>query len=136
MRHFTKYILFASILFFRITTIDAYACSCAGIRPPCEAYWEASAVFVGVMTGDSSISVKDGQYQSPVIKFADRLAAAEFDRLRDRIAGYRFQYLNSTCGTDVTQSKTIKRIEEERNLAKWTNKLNYLPSPTNTNPAQ
>jgi Carboxypeptidase regulatory-like domain len=63
MRHFTKYILFATILFFRITTIDTYACSCAGIRPPCEAYWEASAVFVGVMTGDSSISVKDGQYQ-------------------------------------------------------------------------
>ena len=63
MRHFTKYILFATILFFSITTIDAYACSCAEIRPPCEAYWEASAVFVGVMTGDSSISVKDGQYQ-------------------------------------------------------------------------
>ncbi len=61
MRHFSKYILFASILFFRITTIDAYACSCAGIRPPCEAYWEASAVFVGVVTSDSAFYNKDGQ---------------------------------------------------------------------------
>ncbi|HEV2665971.1 MAG TPA: carboxypeptidase-like regulatory domain-containing protein, partial [Blastocatellia bacterium] len=46
-----------------MTRTDVYACLCASVRPPCEAYWEASAVFIGVVTGDSSISVKDGQYQ-------------------------------------------------------------------------
>ena len=64
MRHFSKYILFASILFFRITTIDAYACTCAGDRPTCEAYGEASSVFIGVVTSDSTIPLKVGEHHT------------------------------------------------------------------------
>jgi carboxypeptidase family protein len=55
-----KYILFAAILFFPISTIDAYACTCARIRPPCEEYGRASAVFIGVVIGDSPISAQNG----------------------------------------------------------------------------
>ena len=38
MRHSMKYILFAAILFFPISTIGAYACTCDVFRPPCEEY--------------------------------------------------------------------------------------------------
>ena len=38
----------ASLVFF---AEDARACSCAGNVPPCQAYWQASAVFVGTATG-------------------------------------------------------------------------------------
>ena len=58
-----KYILFAAILFFPISTIDAYACTCARIRPPCEEYGRASAVFIGVVIRDSPISAQDGEYE-------------------------------------------------------------------------
>ena len=38
----------ASLVFF---AEDARACSCAGNVPPCQAYWQASTVFVGTATG-------------------------------------------------------------------------------------
>jgi carboxypeptidase family protein len=58
-----KYILFAAILFFPISTICAYACTCGVFRPPCEEYGSASAVFIGVVIDDSSIDSQDGEYQ-------------------------------------------------------------------------
>lgn len=58
-----KYILFAAILFFPISTIGAYACDCGVFRPPCAEYGSASAVFIGVVIGDSSIDSQDGEYQ-------------------------------------------------------------------------
>jgi hypothetical protein len=58
-----KYILFAAILFFPIFIIDAYACECARIKPPCEAYGSASAVFIGVVVGEAPIPAQDEQYQ-------------------------------------------------------------------------
>jgi hypothetical protein len=63
-----KYILFAAILFFPISTIGAYDCTCARVRPPCEQYGSASAVFIGVVIGDSFVDDQasygqDGEYQ-------------------------------------------------------------------------
>ena len=95
MRRFTKYIPFAAILFFRITTIDVYACSCAGVRPPCEAYWEASAVFVGVVTGDSSITVKDGQYQ-----FQNRLVSFAVEEAFRGVQGAAAEVITGWGGGD------------------------------------
>jgi hypothetical protein len=76
MRHSMKYILYAASLFLPISTIDAYetrpqgesaeragACTCGVFRPPCEEYGRASAVFIGVVIGDSSIDSQDGEYQ-------------------------------------------------------------------------
>jgi hypothetical protein len=37
---------FALALFFCLCS-DSFACSCAGSRPPCQAFWQADAVFVG-----------------------------------------------------------------------------------------
>jgi Carboxypeptidase regulatory-like domain len=72
MKRSWKYILFATLLFLPTTRTDVYACDCAGNRPPCEAYWEASAVFAGIVTNSSLISVKDGdqQYQQRLVSFA------------------------------------------------------------------
>src|SRR5687767_8408245 len=72
MSHPIKYILFAIILFFSISTISAYACTCGFFRPPCEEYGSASAVFIGVVKSDSSIGSQDGIYQLQrrVISFA------------------------------------------------------------------
>jgi hypothetical protein len=64
MRHPIKYFLFATILFFPISTIGGYACTCGVFRPPCEEYGSASAVFIGVVIGESSIDSQDGEYQS------------------------------------------------------------------------
>ena len=41
-------LLFASLVFFGD---EARACMCASGPPPCQSYWQASAVFVGVVTG-------------------------------------------------------------------------------------
>jgi hypothetical protein len=58
-----KYVLFAAILFFPISTIGAYDCACARVRPPCEQYGSASAVFIGVVIGDQSSYGQNGEYQ-------------------------------------------------------------------------
>src|SRR5262245_50445246 len=72
MKRSRKYILFATLLFLPVTRTDVYACDCAGNTPPCEAYWEASAVFAGIVTNSSMISVKDGDehYQQRLVSFA------------------------------------------------------------------
>src|SRR5687767_2951038 len=72
MRHPMKKILFATILLFPISTIGAYTCECIGVRTPCEEYGRASAVFIGVVSGDSSIYVQDGedQVQKRSVSFA------------------------------------------------------------------
>jgi len=72
MKRSWKYILFATLLFLPMTRVNVYACVCAGNRPPCEAYWEASAVFAGIVTNSSLTSVKEGdqQYQQMLVSFA------------------------------------------------------------------
>ncbi len=42
----------------------AHACSCAGSKVPCQAYGEASAVFVGTVIESRTITVKRGNYDS------------------------------------------------------------------------
>jgi hypothetical protein len=37
---------FALALFFLLCS-DSFACSCSGSGPPCQAFWQADAVFVG-----------------------------------------------------------------------------------------
>ena len=72
MRNSSKYIIFATILYFSIATMEVNACICAGNRPPCEAYGQASAVFIGLVTSDSFIYVKDSEhrYQQRLVSFA------------------------------------------------------------------
>src|SRR5262247_906899 len=41
---------FALAMFFCLCS-DSFACSCAGSGPPCQAFWQADAVFVGQVKG-------------------------------------------------------------------------------------
>jgi hypothetical protein len=42
----------------------AWACSCAGTEVPCQAYGQASAVFVGTVIDSRTITVRHGNYDS------------------------------------------------------------------------
>ncbi|HJQ33085.1 MAG TPA: SpaA isopeptide-forming pilin-related protein [Pyrinomonadaceae bacterium] len=52
---------------------EARACTCAGSRAPCQAYWEADAVFVGEVVGESKVTeggeAPDG-YWMRLVRFA------------------------------------------------------------------
>ena len=56
--------LLASTLFLIAFATPAVACSCAGTRPPCQSYWDASAVFAGTVTFSTTTKVKNGGYES------------------------------------------------------------------------
>ena len=52
-------LLFAATLCLFAFAAQAVACSCAGTRKPCQAYWDASTVFVGTVTFSSTTEVKE-----------------------------------------------------------------------------
>jgi hypothetical protein len=39
-----------------------FACSCAGTRPSCQEYWEATAVFSGTVIESRQVTVNEGTY--------------------------------------------------------------------------
>ena len=42
---------------------NGFACSCAGVQAPCQAYGEASAVFVGTVIDSRIIAIKKSKYE-------------------------------------------------------------------------
>jgi hypothetical protein len=69
-----KLLLSCALLLFAFAT-QAVACSCAGPGRPCEAYWDATTVFVGTVTFSSSTKVKE--YGS---EFTRRVVRLHVDR--------------------------------------------------------
>jgi hypothetical protein len=57
---------------FGLFTIDGIACSCVEGKPPCEAYWEASAVFLGTVNDNSTVAIlEDNQpTQQKLVRFS------------------------------------------------------------------
>jgi hypothetical protein len=54
--------LFATLVVALVVfSVEARACTCAVSGPPCEAYWRASAVFVGQVVGVSTVEVEEGE---------------------------------------------------------------------------
>lgn len=68
-------ILLASCLFLFVFATQAAACTCGGPGAPCQAYWDASAVFVGTVTFSSTTKVKEAGYE-----FEKRLVRLHVDR--------------------------------------------------------
>lgn len=68
-------LLFASAFLLFAFVTQAVACSCAGDVRPCEAYGDASAVFVGTVTFSKSIDVKRAGYDT-----TERLVRFHVDR--------------------------------------------------------
>jgi hypothetical protein len=63
--------LLASTLFLIAFAAQAKACQCAGSPPPCQAYWDASAVFVGTVTFSTTTTRKEygSKFTKRVIRF-------------------------------------------------------------------
>ena len=57
-------LLLISLLFVFTSAAQAIACSCAGDKRPCEAYGDASAIFVGTVTLSTNITVKEAGYET------------------------------------------------------------------------
>lgn len=53
----------AALLLPALLAREARACTCAGNRAPCQDYWRADAVFVGVAVGESKFTVDEGSYK-------------------------------------------------------------------------
>src|SRR5438270_9015897 len=59
-----KYVqlVLASCIVVFFSSSRAFACECAGTRPACQEYWEATAVFTGTVIESHRITVNDGGY--------------------------------------------------------------------------
>ena len=58
-----KFLLASFLLLIAVGT-RANACSCAGTRLPCEAYWMASDVFVGTVSFSTTTKIKEGDFEA------------------------------------------------------------------------
>jgi metalloproteinase inhibitor 2 len=56
-------ILILAVLIVGLCAVDARACTCSGERAACQAYWEASAVFIGTVIEGRLVTVKEGDYE-------------------------------------------------------------------------
>src|SRR6185436_20905121 len=56
-------ILVLVLLVIGLCGVEADACTCAGEGAPCQAYWEASAVFTGTVIEGRPVMVKFGEYE-------------------------------------------------------------------------
>ena len=64
-----KFLLLTFLIF--LFADEGNACSCAGTQLPCEAYWNASDVFLGTVTYTTTSTAKQGEYDflSRVFRF-------------------------------------------------------------------
>lgn len=53
-------------------TIEGIACSCIGVKPPCQAYWEASAVFLGTVNDSATVAILEDRQpiQQRLVRFS------------------------------------------------------------------
>ena len=85
-------LLLASALLLIAFSTQAVACSCAGDRAPCQAYWEASTIFVGTVTFTTTTKVREAGFE-----LTKRLVRLGVERQRpkdsareiDDVTGYR-----------------------------------------------
>jgi hypothetical protein len=74
---------------------EAAACECRGGITPCQEYFEASVVFLGVVTGSSKVTLDQGDYAFPQRLFQFRLEQAYRG-----IAGKEVQVITGMGGGD------------------------------------
>lgn len=88
-------LLFLLVFLLPIFAVEANACSCAGERVPCEAYWNASAVFVGTVSYVSPTSYKMGDHD-----VSGRLVHFTVDRPLRGVKGKEVQVTTGLGGGD------------------------------------
>ncbi len=88
-------VLLGSCIFLITFAIQANACSCAGSPPPCEAYWDASAVFVGTVIFSTTTKIKLGDFE-----VTNRLVRFHVDRHLRGVKGSEVEVLTGMGGAD------------------------------------
>ena len=89
------HIILTSIAVLVLAGVPTFACDCAGNRPPCQEYWEASAVFIGTVIDSRSLTIKQGTY--PQQRRAVRISLDEIFR---GIEGAEVEVLTGFGGGD------------------------------------
>lgn len=88
-------LLFASALLLIAFATPAAACSCAGQRKPCQAYWDASTVFVGTVTFSTTTKVNESRSE-----FRKRLVRFHVDRSLRNIEASEVEIATGIGGGD------------------------------------
>jgi hypothetical protein len=57
-----KQLFIAGLVVMLFASARAFACQCAGTRPSCQEYWEATAVFSGTVIESRQVTVSEGTY--------------------------------------------------------------------------
>ena len=91
-----KFLLASAFCLLAFTT-QAVACQCAGTQRPCEAYGDASAIFVGTVTFSTTTTVKGADYE-----FEQRLVRLHVDRSLKNVTASDVEVMtglgDSDCG--------------------------------------
>ena len=74
---------------------EGNACSCAGTQMPCEAYWKASAVFLGTVTYTTTSTTKQGEYD-----FYSRIFRFTVDKAFRGVEAKEVEVLTGSGGGD------------------------------------
>jgi carboxypeptidase family protein len=77
----------------------AFACDCAGTRPPCEAYWQAEAVFIGTPKEVSWIELED-KTENPTFKYRERVFRFSVDQAFRGVNGSQVSVMTGQGGGD------------------------------------
>jgi hypothetical protein len=78
---------------------EARACTCAGGAPPCQSYWQASAVFVGQVVGVSTVGAEEGAGESKY-KYKRRSFRFAVERALRGVRGTSVEVLTGQGGGD------------------------------------
>ena len=141
-----KFLLASALLLFAFAT-QAVACSCAGPQRPCEAYGDASAIFVGTVTFSTTTKIKEAGYE-----FTKRKVRFHIDRplrnveatdvevltgLGDSDCGYGFrlggQYL-VYAHSDNNKTLQTSICTRTRPISEATADLEYIRGLSNATP--
>jgi len=91
IKHSFQMVIAVTVILLAGFTSKALACSCKGLGPPCQAYWDSSVVFIGVPLNVSQIEVKSSGH-----KVSKRL--------------YRFRVEEAFRGTEETELEILTGV--------------------------
>ena len=98
-----KFGLASALLLIAFST-QAVACSCAGDRAPCQAYWEASAIFVGTVTFTTTTKVREAGFE-----LTKRLVRFRVDQPLRNVAATEIEVVTGfgevDCGYDFRRNR-------------------------------
>src|SRR2546430_13451089 len=89
------HIILTSVAVLVLAAGRTFACECAGSRPPCQEYWEASAVFIGTVINSRTVTVKEGTYPEQM-----RAVRISLDEIFRGVEGAEVEILTGFGGGD------------------------------------